>query len=76
MKVYLKYRNILNMHGLNVVGKCPDTDLIEIVQLNEKKLNHPWFIGTQYHPEYRSRVLKPHPLFVSFVNKIKSIKNG
>ena len=67
--VNLKYRNILNMHGLNVVGKCPDTDLIEIVQLNEKKFNHPWFIGTQYHPEYQSSPFIPHPLFSSFIKQ-------
>ena len=47
-------------------------NLVEVIELK----NHPWFIGTQYHPEYRSRVLKPHPLFISFVKKIKSIKNG
>ena len=47
-------------------------NLVEVIELK----NHPWFVGTQYHPEYKSRVLKPHPLFISFVSKIKSIKNG
>ena len=58
-----KYLKILNMNGFNVVGKCPDSDLIEIVELNEKRFDHPWFIGTQYHPEYQSSPFNPHPLF-------------
>ena len=44
-------------------GKNPDTNLVEVIELP----NHPWFIGVQYHPEYKSTVLNPHPLFVSFV---------
>ena len=49
--------------GLKPVGVNPDTTLVEIVELE----NHPWFIGVQYHPEYKSTALHPHPLFVSFV---------
>ena len=49
--------------GLKPVGVNPDTNLGEIVELE----NHPWFIGVQYHPEYKSTALHPHPLFVSFV---------
>ena len=49
--------------GLKPVGVNPDTNLVEIVELE----NHPWFIGVQYHPEYKSTALHPHPLFVSFV---------
>ena len=49
--------------GLKPVGVNPDTNLVEIVELE----NHPWFIGVQYHPEYNSTALHPHPLFVSFV---------
>ena len=49
--------------GLKPVGVNPDTNLVEIVELE----NHPWFIGVQYPPEYKSTALHPHPLFVSFV---------
>ncbi len=44
-------------------GVNPDAGLVEIVELP----NHPWFIGVQFHPEYKSTVVNPHPLFVSFV---------
>ena len=49
--------------GLKPTGKNPKTGLVEIVELE----NHPWFVGVQYHPEYKSTVLKPHPLFVDFI---------
>ena len=49
--------------GLKPVGINPDTNLVEVVELD----GHPWFIGVQYHPEYKSTVKHPHPLFVSFV---------
>ncbi len=49
--------------GMKCVGENPDTHLVEVVELPEKR----WFIGTQYHPEYSSTVLHPHPLFLSFV---------
>jgi len=49
--------------GMLATGKNPETGLVEIVEIP----NHPWFIGVQYHPEYKSTVLKPHPLFVDFV---------
>lgn len=49
--------------GLKPVGINPDTNLVEVVELD----NHPWFIGVQYHPEYKSTAANPHPLFVSFV---------
>mgnify|MGYP001166409243 FL=1 len=67
-----RYQSEFNDHGMKTPGINSKLNLVEAIELD----NHPWFIGTQYHPEYRSRVLKPHPLFVSFVNKIKSIKNG
>jgi len=50
-------------NGMHCVGTNPDTGLVEIIELE----NHPWFIGTQFHPEYSSTVLRPHPLFISFV---------
>ncbi len=57
------YRAILADHGLRFSGICPDSDLIEIIELP----GHPWFLGVQFHPELRSRVARPHPLFVDFV---------
>lgn len=49
--------------GMKCVGKNPDSGLVEIVEMPEKR----WFIGTQFHPEYQSTVLRPHPLFMSFI---------
>ena len=49
--------------GMIATGKNPKTNLVEVVEIP----NHPWFVGVQYHPEYKSTVLNPHPLFVSFV---------
>ncbi len=54
-----QYRNA----GLLPVGTNPQTQLVEVVELQD----HPWFIGVQYHPEYKSTVAKPHPLFIHFV---------
>ena len=48
---------------MRAVGMNPDTGLVEVIELDE----HPWFVATQYHPEYSSNVLNPHPLFVAFV---------
>lgn len=55
--------------GMVVTGKNPDKDLVEIVEIPE----HPWFVGVQFHPEYKSTVLTPHPLFVNFIKA--AIKN-
>ncbi len=49
--------------GMKAAGVNPDTGLVEVVELE----GHPWFVGTQYHPEYKSTVLRPQPLFVAFV---------
>lgn len=49
--------------GMKPVGINPETNLVEVVELE----GHPWFIGVQYHPEYKSTAANPHPLFVSFV---------
>ena len=50
-------------HGMQCVGKNPESGLVEIVEIPELT----WFIGTQFHPEYQSTVLNPHPLFLNFV---------
>ncbi len=58
-----EYQKEFEKHGMMCVGKNPESDLVEIVEIPTLK----WYIGTQYHPEYQSTVLKPHPLFVDFV---------
>lgn len=57
------YQTEYEKHGMMCVGRNPESDLVEIVEIPGLK----WYIGTQYHPEYQSTVLKPHPLFVDFV---------
>lgn len=57
------YRSILQEHGMVLSGISPDGSLVEIIELK----NHPYFLGCQFHPELKSRIMKPHPLFVSFV---------
>ena len=57
------YKEQLEKAGLLATGYNQATNLVEIVELK----NHPWFIGVQYHPEYKSTVANPHPLFVGFV---------
>ena len=68
-----KYVKDLEKAGMSAVGINPQNDLVEIVEVKD----HPFYIGTQFHPEYKSTVLKPHPLFVSFVKASKQYhKNG
>ena len=57
------YRDQYFKAGMIPVGINPETDLVEIIEIPE----HKWFVGVQFHPEYRSTVLNPHPLFVDFV---------
>ena len=57
------YRPQLEAAGLKLSGLSPDGKLVEMCELPE----HPWFLGCQFHPEYKSRPLQPHPIFVSFV---------
>lgn len=57
------YREALEGAGLKATGINPDTGLVEIVEIPQ----HPWFVGVQYHPEYKSTVADPHPLFVGFI---------
>jgi len=58
-----EYLQQLANAGLIATGVNPKTNLVEIIELPD----HPWFVGVQYHPEYKSTVLNPHPLFVAFV---------
>jgi CTP synthase len=64
-----KYKKALESAGLIASGVNPDTGLVEIIELK----NHPFFLGVQYHPEYKSTVANPHPIFVSFVGAM--VKN-
>lgn len=64
------YEKEFEDHGMKCVGRNPESDLVEIVEIPNLK----WYIGTQYHPEYQSTVLKPHPLFMDFVKT--AIENG
>lgn len=57
------YREALERAGLRATGINPDTGLVEVVEIP----THPWFVGVQFHPEYKSTVQNPHPLFVDFV---------
>ncbi|MFV0539695.1 MAG: CTP synthase [Aestuariibaculum sp.] len=58
-----KYKTDMENAGMKATGLNPETGLVEIVELPK----HPWFVGVQYHPEYKSTVANPHPLFVGFV---------
>ena len=61
-----RYKEEYEKNGMQCVGTNPDNDLVEIVEIP----GHRWFIGTQFHPEYSSTVLHPHPLFMSFVKEM------
>ncbi len=58
-----EYRNDLAAHGFVPVGIWEDADVVEVMEVEE----HPWFIGVQFHPEFRSRPDRPHPLFLDFL---------
>ena len=57
------YKNQIELKGMKATGINPRTGLVEVVEIP----SHPWFVGVQYHPEYKSTVLSPHPLFVDFI---------
>jgi CTP synthase len=68
------YLQILAEHGMIFSGMSPDGDLVEMVELPD----HPWFLGCQFHPEFKSRPMQAHPLFREFIHAaaILSGKNG
>ncbi len=70
-EVNIDYKDKFEDKGLIFSGMSPDHKLPEIIELK----NHPWFIGVQFHPEFKSRPLNPHPLFSSFIKAAK-IKNA
>jgi len=57
------YRDTLTSQGMKISGKSPDGELVEIVEIED----HPWFLGCQFHPEFKSRPTDPHPLFKAFI---------
>ncbi len=57
------YIEILTKHGLKISGTSPDGELVEIIEIQD----HPWFLGCQFHPEFKSRPTDPHPLFKAFI---------
>ncbi|MFA9452847.1 MAG: CTP synthase [Candidatus Aminicenantaceae bacterium] len=57
------YEQMLSQAGLIISGKNPEHDLVEIIELE----GHPWFFGCQFHPEFKSKPLQPHPIFKSFI---------
>ena len=66
------YKAEIEAAGMVATGLNPETGLVEIIEIPE----HPWFVGVQYHPEYRSTVANPHPLFVAFVRAALKYKNA
>ncbi len=66
------YREILSKAGLVFSGTSPDDHLVEVIEL----IDHPWFVGVQYHPEFQSRPLNPHPLFVSYIKAALDFRNS
>jgi CTP synthase len=58
-----EYEEILTGNGLRLAGQTPDGVYVEICELAD----HPWFLGCQFHPEFKSKPLEPHPLFSAFI---------
>jgi len=66
------YREEFEKSGMRLAGINPKEDLVEIIELKK----HPWFVGVQFHPEYKSTVRFPHPLFVDFIKAAIDYKKG
>ena len=71
-EVNINYLNQFEKKGMIFSGLSPDNKLPEIIELKD----HPWFIGVQFHPEFKSRPLAPHPLFSSFIKAAKKVKKN
>jgi CTP synthase len=67
-----RYLEMFETNGMIATGINPDSELVEIVEI----LDHKWFTGVQFHPEYKSTVLDPHPIFISFINACINKKNN
>ena len=66
------HREALEAAGISIAGLSPDGKLVEIIELPD----HPWFVGCQFHPEFKSRPMEPHPLFSSFIKAIITEKDS
>ncbi len=66
------YRDILTENGMVFSGMSPDGNLVEILELPD----HPWFVGCQFHPELKSRPMRPHPLFAAFIGAARDRRDG
>jgi len=58
-----EYEDVVVANGMDITGTTPDGTYVEIVEIRD----HPWFLGCQFHPEFKSRPLEPHPLFAAFI---------
>ena len=67
-----RYRTMLENAGMILSGQSPDGRLVEIVELRD----HPWFVASQFHPEFRSRPERPHPLFDGFIAAALAVRDG
>jgi hypothetical protein len=67
-----RYRATLEASGMILSGQSPDGRLVEIVELKD----HPWFVASQFHPEFKSRPERPHPLFDGFVATAVALRDG
>ncbi len=67
-----EYEQIISSYGMKFSGNSPDRNFVEIVEIPD----HPWFLGCQFHPEFKSRPLQPHPLFGSFIAAAYRYKLG
>jgi CTP synthase len=67
-----EYREHLTAAGLVISGTSPNGELVEIIELKD----HPWFLGCQFHPEFKSRPMTPHPLFRDFIGACVAYQRG
>jgi CTP synthase len=67
-----EYEPILTSHGLQLTGETPNGTYVEICELKE----HPWYLGCQFHPEFKSKPMEPHPLFRAFIGAALKYRKG
>jgi len=67
-----RYREVMEQHGMVFAGLSPDGKLVEIIELKD----HPWFVACQFHPEFQSTPLSPHPLFKAFIEAAVKYRDG
>ena len=70
-EVNYNYLKAIINSGITLSGMSPNKKLVEIIEI----INHPWFIGVQFHPEYKSTPFQPHPIFNSFISAMLKFKN-